>query len=704
MLPYRFGSRHTKTRSCQRAGGLVIWVFALAGACAPDTPPPQFDTGSDREIDGLVESPIQQQIVDFQVLRQTDSLLPFLEHDEPVVRARAAFALASVQDSRAVEALRARLRDPAPGVRADAAFALGQSADSSVAPALFTAFLREEDPVVRNRLMEALGKKGGPATLLGLAGAELPEENWRALAMAVARYALRGLNHPRAVDLVADLLAADDAVVRRNAAYYFGRNRTTQPWVRIADVVRVRLDNLGGDDPASFHLVLALARLESPDDHRRLINFLTGADDWRIRASAAAALSTAATNDRVGRALVDALDDGSEHVAVSAAATLARADDLRSGILDRLQDWVTRHPHRSRVNGYLLSAVGNQGRGDFVVDWIRDLPDTASTARAYATPALATLPAPEPFAILVEWASSPDIRLAAAATAALRDRRAQPQRQDDETETFYTVFSEGLNSGEPARAAPAAEALSDRAFLPLGSVAVLTAAWEHMQWPRDLEAMVEILRALGRAGDPVAVPTLREAMGHPHPVIQEAAATSLARLTGRTPAPPEQTVASDQKIDWDYLLNLGPRPRLRITTNRGLIVAELDAEQAPLTSQTVLRLAADGSYDGVPFHRVVSNFVVQGGDVAGRAGYGGPGFTIPSEFTRIPFERGVLGMASSGKDTEGSQFFITHSVQPHLDGRYTAFGRVIQGLSVLDALVQDDFIITARPVTPAPSS
>ena len=93
---------------------------------------------------------------------------------------------------------------------------------------------------------------------------------------------------------------------------------------------------------------------------------------------------------------------------------------------------------------------------------------------------------------------------------------------------------------------------------------------------------------------------------------------------------------------------------------------------------------------------MVPNFVVQGGDFARRDGFGGPGFSIRSEFTQIPYRRGVLGMASSGKDTEGSQFFIMHSMAPHLDGGYTAFGWVESGMDVVDRLYVEDRILTAR--------
>jgi cyclophilin family peptidyl-prolyl cis-trans isomerase len=123
----------------------------------------------------------------------------------------------------------------------------------------------------------------------------------------------------------------------------------------------------------------------------------------------------------------------------------------------------------------------------------------------------------------------------------------------------------------------------------------------------------------------------------------------------------------------------------------------LDADEAPLTSGNLYALASKGYFNGVTFHRVVPNFVAQGGDPRGD-GEGGPGYSIRCEMTRRPYRRGTVGMALSGKDTGGSQFFFTHAPQPHLDGRYTAFGEVVSGLDVVDALLEGDIIREVRAV------
>lgn len=141
----------------------------------------------------------------------------------------------------------------------------------------------------------------------------------------------------------------------------------------------------------------------------------------------------------------------------------------------------------------------------------------------------------------------------------------------------------------------------------------------------------------------------------------------------------------------------GNTQRATIRTERGDIQLELFGADAPITVWNFMNLARAGYYRGTGFHRVVPNFVAQDGDPRGD-GNGGPGYAIRDEMNPRRYERGAVGMALSGPDTGGSQYFLTHSPQPHLDGHYTVFGRVMAGLAVLDSLVQGDRIlsITAR--------
>lgn len=131
-----------------------------------------------------------------------------------------------------------------------------------------------------------------------------------------------------------------------------------------------------------------------------------------------------------------------------------------------------------------------------------------------------------------------------------------------------------------------------------------------------------------------------------------------------------------------------------MNTNRGMIEIKLYPEHAPVTVNNFVFLAKEGFYDGVTFHRVIEDFVIQGGDPTG-TGRGGPGYKFEDECAGNPLkhERGVISMANAGPGTNGSQFFITHSPQPHLNGKHTVFGKVMNGLDVVDTIEQGDEMI-----------
>lgn len=125
-------------------------------------------------------------------------------------------------------------------------------------------------------------------------------------------------------------------------------------------------------------------------------------------------------------------------------------------------------------------------------------------------------------------------------------------------------------------------------------------------------------------------------------------------------------------------------------TEKGNLVLELFASDVPVTVNNFVFLARDGFYDNTIFHRVIADFMVQGGDANGT---GGPGYTFADEFTAHTHVTGALSMANSGANTNGSQFFITYSPQPHLDGVHSVFGQLIEGMDVLEQIEQGDTLI-----------
>jgi cyclophilin family peptidyl-prolyl cis-trans isomerase len=264
---------------------------------------------------------------------------------------------------------------------------------------------------------------------------------------------------------------------------------------------------------------------------------------------------------------------------------------------------------------------------------------------------------------------------------------------------------QALEDPDLPTALTAVETLGHPAFHPFGAVAALESAWHerHEEGPEIL--LGAILVALGESGDPAVTDLLEQGVRDPRPLVRMGAGEGLERLTGATPRGLNLPTRGD-RLDPDRLRELGSEPRWILRTERGEIRIRLVPDQAPLTVLGIARLAASGAYDGVPFHRVIGGFVAQGGDVAAGDGTGQAGLLLPSEFTLLPFGRGVVGMASSGKDTEDSQFFMVHAIQPHLDGLYTAFGWVEEGADVMDRLLPGDLLLssTVEPATVEPAT
>jgi cyclophilin family peptidyl-prolyl cis-trans isomerase len=234
---------------------------------------------------------------------------------------------------------------------------------------------------------------------------------------------------------------------------------------------------------------------------------------------------------------------------------------------------------------------------------------------------------------------------------------------------------------------------------PEGAAEALIAAYKLGERDASYVARAAALGALAKYSAAVATPTLQAALGDKDWAVRLRAAELLKGLdpssdafTAIRPAPSLQPGIG---YDRGVLISPPVSTHVYIDTDKGTIEIELAVLDAPLTCETFVTLARKGFYDGLTFHRVVPDFVVQTGDPRGD-GEGGPGFTIRDELNQRPYLRGIVGMALDWRDTGGSQFFITHSPQPSLDGRYTVFGRVVSGMEVVDRLAQWDIIKRIR--------
>lgn len=227
-------------------------------------------------------------------------------------------------------------------------------------------------------------------------------------------------------------------------------------------------------------------------------------------------------------------------------------------------------------------------------------------------------------------------------------------------------------------------------------IAALYEAYKTARADKINEARIAIVEAADKLKHPMNVQVLSDTNGDPDYIVR-LRASDLLRATPTDVATirPLQIGKVDTGHDrayWRHIAELGDslkNPTAVISTKKGDIRIELFAADAPMTVDNFIRLARSGFYNGLAFVRVVPNFVIQGGDPRGDQN-GGPGYQIRDEINLRQYGTGTVGMALSGKDTGGSQFFITHSPQPHLDGGYTIFGQVIEGMDVVNRLARGD--------------
>ncbi|MCY0991984.1 peptidylprolyl isomerase [Nannocystis sp. ILAH1] len=266
------------------------------------------------------------------------------------------------------------------------------------------------------------------------------------------------------------------------------------------------------------------------------------------------------------------------------------------------------------------------------------------------------------------------------------------------------LIAAGLRDSSPAVAGTAAEAVQGR-FAgdgpPEPAPAIVDALLERAAADRDAELFAGMAGALAEVGGARGLQVCRAALGDANPSVRAAARACVKAASGEDPgvtgpaAPAPMPPHDPQTV-------LGRELLWRLHTERGRIDVALAPTAAPWHVAAIVALTQRGFYDGLTFHRVVPGYVVQGGDPGG-TGWGGPGFTLPSEPGEAPFARGAVGIADAGKDTGGSQFFIMHARAPHLDGRYTHVGEVRDGLPAALALVVGDRILRAEVVI-APAS
>ncbi len=656
-----------------------------------------------------VPNSIPQGLLKAQDLRDAKSLWEFLWSDSPVVRARAALAAGSIQDTAHIPTLFVHLEDTNPAVRKAAAFALGQMTfvvDSShrnlISTRLLTQLKLESEVEIAGRVAEALGKVGNTASLtamvLGQGEPTGSALDWE-IALAIGRYAYRGIKDRAASGFVLRLLDMFNARDRWKAAYALMRigdkEMLGEYTSRIAAAAQTQ------DPDVQMYIATVLGKLT--DKRVGLLALLKLAEegtDWRVRVNAIRALGTSGdtANASVGLTVLSAVTDTDEHISLTAITSLGSMNVVRHQLDDNV---------RSTLTGIMENSTGKFSQrqqeeaavalaklfGEAVYRALRRNCDAGKLLEESYAKALGHIPGGQARIELVEYTYDQDPHLVRAAVEALIASCKASPTPPAMLEAARTAFVNALATNDLAVMTIVAEALSDSLFAHDSVVPDLLETLQRLKSPDDVEPMVAIIAALGKLRATMPLSTLSALITDPDHTVGVAAASAVEKITGKPHMHlvPKHTKALHTNFDWVLLERISRNPEVVVRTSRGEFRFTMLPDEAPFTCLNFAYLIDKGFFDGLIFHRVVPNFVVQGGDPRGD-GWGGPGYAIRSEFGYESYDRGTVGVASSGKDTEGCQFFVTHSRQPHLDGRYSIFGRITAGHGVLDLLQIGDRI------------
>jgi cyclophilin family peptidyl-prolyl cis-trans isomerase/HEAT repeat protein len=622
-------------------------------------------------------------------------LFRFAADRDPRVRRRAALAMGRIGLRDGVPTLTALLADQEPEVRQMAAFALGLIGSRDAIEALRAA-LKDPAPIVDGRAAEALGligDEGSAAAIAAMVSAKLR-------ASGVASLNPDDETYPQSPEVEAFRLGVY-ALTRLKA------------WPSLSLAV---LDNAGRPLVRWWPVAYAVQRSGNPGSVPALMAFLQG--EGRI-GQAFAAKGLGALKEASAVDLLAARADAwraEPRIAVASIRALGQIGGVRAAPV--LRKLLLTRELQPNVRLEVITALG--GTGDLAsVDALMDLlvdrwppiraaaqralhgidpnaftmalsglePDQEWSVRAALAPLLARLDPGVASPRLLGMLRDPDKRVRPAVLGALASAKVP---------NLDGILMQALKDDDVITRAAAAAAIGE-AKLP-GAEGALVEAYRAAARDAGYQARAAALTALSAYGAARAVPVLKEALSDKDWAVRVQAATLLRRLDpaldtaplmrpapGRAPAAYADSTLVEPTVS----------PHVFIDTDKGTIEIELLVIDAPLTARNFLDLAKQGFFTGLAVHRVVPDFVVQDGDNRGD-GTGGPGYTIRDEINQVPYLRGTVGMALEWADTGGSQFFITLSPQPHLDARYTAFGRVVSGLEVADQMQKGDVIRQVR--------
>ncbi len=622
---------------------------------------------------------------------QSELVFSFLTSKNERERELSLLAIANIQDTGVVDNVAPLLNDESPKVRTMAAFALGMIGKSRSASFLFNRLAIEREDRCIGELLNAIGLCGTSDELKKLISqAEDYQSKWKPyVAQSIFRFANRKIKDPGATKYVAALLEDKPSII--NATYALMRINDTS-------VIRNNRENIKLNVKHSSPLIrmwtaTMLGVLSDEESKTTLLNIALNDNDWRVRVNAVRALKT---KQEYKNNILRLTADANEHVALAAAASFAEmiGDDEQfvdsAAIISILQSVKHSSSVKEEIRKIIAKKMGERAI-PLIGSWRSDQPYiSAQRIRAFGeTRSEKSIP------IIKEAIMQSNhslVTIAGLESYQMIAQRASESIKKDFLKTAILMLAKN-DAGISYISAIVFQDTSFNKALRKIYLSALYSSYQKMNAAVDLEPMVELLNVFGEISDSSALPMIEMALVEQDKVIRTAAEKAYKAITGEDS--PVRFIKNPNEYKPFYKLEdlelIGKYKGAEIFTLKGRIKIIFEKEAAPFTVLNFILLTQKKFYDGLLFHRVVSNFVIQGGDPLGN-GSGGPNYSIRSEVhPNTKYKTGAVGMASAGKDTEGSQWFITHCPTPHLDYRYTIFGYT-KDAAVVDKIMVGDRI------------
>ncbi len=576
-------------------------------------------------------------------------LRPLLSNRSAPVRAAAAFGLQLLGDAGATPDLLPLLSDADISVASAAATAIGSLGRGDGEDGLIAAIPRAAAPEPRATMLRSLWRFGDPASAAAaLKYATDPDARVRSAALFVLSRKPIDTSLPALTAALSDS-DADAAAMAARALGLLARKDSIPPLAAALD---------SGKTPLVTNALIALEAILEKNP------------------------GAVVAEDRKARMLALA-GDANPNLAIPALVVLRQFEAKDREVRQRLWSIALTGEGRRRQVAIVSVVAALRDRAHAALDAAASSPDRS--LRAVAAEATALLPLPQAKPYREKLAADKEVAVRLAVLVSLKT----PEAVRDERALVNSALTDA-DAGVRAAAVDALGLLNDLSILPLVSDALARSQADPS--PDVAIAAIGVCEKL--RSDPAARAIVDSAFHQSKTLVARLARRSLVQTfrADRTKLPAPEYKTGRTAADYAALLSEAHRPlQARVETARGEFVIRLAGREAPRTVENFVKLARANYFDGVAIHRVVPDFVLQDGDPTG-TGNGGPGYEIRDELNPIPYERGTVGMALSGPDTGGSQWFVTHSPQPHLNGLYTAFGQVVAGQQVVEGIEQGDRI------------